>query len=207
MDKNNKQVRLFDYTDGVDGTEELVYSDVDQDGDDDIIYRMDNSLYLKQNFQEDVVAGHYSDVPKVYNWQDFLQMVSENGVSKILSAPNHFEETFIASNEIDFSFRPANPLKDNFFRLEYYDYVDRFDKVHSEEDPLSLSPKTPIHKVDLIPELLSETVSDTTHTGFIGRNTVLSFGRGSGEASVTLNAYQFVTPETNGRSNPIIIAA
>lgn len=177
LDKNNKQVRLFDYIDGVDGKEEVVSIDVDKDGDDDIIYRMDNSLYLKQNFDKEASVSHISDTPKTLSWQDFLHMDSE--AMRILAAPNHFEETFIASNEIDFSFRPANILLDNLFRFEYYDYVDRFDKIHSGENPSSVYPKTPIHKVDLIPDLSSETVSDTTHTGFIGRKNILSFGRGS----------------------------
>lgn len=129
MDKNRKQVRLFDYTDGVDGTEELVYADIDKDGDDDIIYRMDNSLYLKQDFSKDADANHFSDSPKVRDWQNFLHM--DDNASRILSAPNHFEETFVTSNEIDFSFRPADPSSDNLFRFEYYDYVDRFDKIDS----------------------------------------------------------------------------
>lgn len=58
LDKNNKQTRLFDYVDGVDGTEELVYLDADKDGDDDILYRMDNSLYLKQNYDKTPSAVH-----------------------------------------------------------------------------------------------------------------------------------------------------
>ncbi len=131
LDKNNKQVRLFDYIDQVDGNEELIYSDVDKDGDDDIIYRMDNSLYLKENFVKDANKSHSSDSPKVFDSQDFLHTTSEDGTSRILSAPNHFEETFVTSNEIDFSFRPANPAKDNLFRFEYYDYIDRFDKINS----------------------------------------------------------------------------
>lgn len=113
----------------MDGKEELIYSDVDKDGDDDIIYRMDNSLYLKENFLKDAETSHFSDSPKTHDWKDFLHIFNET--SRTLAAPNHFEETFIASNEIDFSFRPANFLLDNLFRFEYYDYVDRFDKINS----------------------------------------------------------------------------
>jgi hypothetical protein len=129
-----------------------------------------------------------------------------NEASRILAAPNHFEETFATSNEINFSFRPANVLRDNLFRFEYYDYIDRFDRINSWENPFSIYPKTSIHKVDLIPDLSSETVFDTVHTGFVWRYNILSFGRGSGEATVTMNAYQYATPETN-RTKPIIISA
>lgn len=60
--------------------------------------------------------------------------------------------------------------------------------------------------MDLIPDLSNETASDTSHTGFVGRQNIVSFGRGSGEASVTMDSYQYITPETNGAGNPIIIA-
>lgn len=175
LDKNNRQVRLFDYTDLVDGKEELVYTDVDKDGDDDIVYRMDNSLYLKENFLKEPQQSHFSDSPQVRDWQDFLSVSSDSAVSKILAAPNGFEETFTTSDEIDFSFRPANPLLDNIFRLEYYDYIDRFDRMRSGET--SISPTTAVHKVDLIPDLAKETVSDPDTAGFVGRRNVVSFGR------------------------------
>lgn len=166
LDKNNKQVRLFDYVDGVDGKEELVYTDTDKDGDDDIVYRMDNSLYLKQNFLKDIPANHFTDSAKIYpSWQNFLSLDTDS--SRILAAPNHFEEVFTASNEIDFSFRPANPLSDNLFRFEYYDYIDRFDKIDSGEQQNAINPRTSIHKIDLIPDLSNETVSDTTQAGFV----------------------------------------
>ena len=103
--------------------------DVDQDGDNDIIYRMDNSIYVKQNFLKEPQLSHISDSPKVKKWQDFLDVDAED--SRILAAPNYFEETFTTSNEINFSFRPANISQDSLFRLEYYDYIDRFDRIKS----------------------------------------------------------------------------
>jgi hypothetical protein len=96
-----------------------------------------------------------------------LHIVSDNGSPRVLPAPNYFTETFTTSNEINFSFQGANPLTDNLFRLEYYDYIDRFDKINSGETPSSIQPKTTLHKVDLIPDLPNETVFDTTHTGFV----------------------------------------
>lgn len=145
----------------------MINIDVDKDGDSDIVYRMDNSLYLKQNFLNEPNLGHFSDSPKVWNWQDFLHITSDNSSPIALSAPNHFTETFVTSNEINFSFQPANSLEDNLFRLEYYDYIDRFDRIDSGELPISIQPKATIHKVDLIPNLPNETVFDTTHAGFI----------------------------------------
>lgn len=129
LDKNNKQTRLFDYVDGVDGTEELVYLDADKDTDDDILYRMDNSLYLKQNFDKTPAPEHISDSPKVFYADDFLH--TDGATSDILSAPNHFEEAFSSSREINFSFMPSNSTTDNLMRFEYYDYIDRFDKIKS----------------------------------------------------------------------------
>lgn len=204
LDKNEKQIRLFDYVDGVDGTEELVYLDMDKDGDDDILYRMDNSLYLKKNYDKTPAPIYISDSPRVLSFSDFLERDSVTW--DILAAPNHFEETFTTSNEINFSFEPSNSLSDNLMRFEYYDYIDRFDKIHSGENSLSITPETLIHKVDLIPDLSTETTTDTSQTWFVGRKNIISFGRGSWEASVTMGSYQYITEETNGTSNPIIIA-
>lgn len=204
LDQNNNQTRLFNYIDLVDGKESVVYIDVNKNGNNDIVYRMDNSLYLKQNLLSTPTSSHISDSPKVVAWQDFLSTISDNNTIKILAALNHFEETFVASNEINFSFQPANPVSDNAFRFEYYDYIDRFDRINAGENPLTISPKTSIHKVDLIPDLSAETVMDTTHVGFVGRNNITSFGRASGQATVTMNTYQYITPDTNG-TNPIII--
>lgn len=205
LDQNNNQTRLFNYIDLVDGKESVVYIDANKNGNNDIVYRMDNSLYLKQNLLSTPPSSHISDSPKVVAWQDFLSTVSDNNTTKILAAPNHFEETFVASNEINFSFQPANLVSDNVFRFEYYDYIDRFDRINAGENSLTISPKTAIHKVDLIPDLSAETVMDTAHVGFVGRNNIASFGRASGQATVTMNTYQYITPDTNG-TNPIIIA-
>lgn len=127
---------------------------------------MDNSLYLKENFLKDSSLGHISDAPKIYtSWSEFLATDKETSV--ILSAPNHFEETFTTSNEINFSFRPASPLKDNIFRFEYYDYIDRFDRIDAGEAQKLVNPKTPLHIVDLIPDLSSETLMDSASTGLV----------------------------------------
>lgn len=72
LDKNGKQTHLFSYADGVDGTEELVHIDVDKDGDDDIIYRMGNSLYLKENFKSEPNHDHNTGNPETKSWSDFL---------------------------------------------------------------------------------------------------------------------------------------
>lgn len=145
-----------------------MYSDVDKDGDNDIIYRMDNSLYLKENTLAAPEMNHFSDSPRVENWQNFLYMAPDPvGGQRILAAPNHFGETFVTSNEINFSFRPANFLLDNLFRFEYYDYINRFDRITSGENPLAITPTALVHKIDLIPDLSEETVSDTTQVGFV----------------------------------------
>lgn len=100
LDKNGKQTRLFDYTDGVDGTEELLYMDCDGDGDDDIVYRMGNSLYLKENAKSHPEGEHDTSSPERFSWLDFLGI--DNETLTLAPAPNYFEENFTSSNEINF---------------------------------------------------------------------------------------------------------
>jgi len=48
-----------------------------------------------------------------------------------IAAPNFFKESFSSKNTVEFSFAPADILKNNRFRLEHYDYIDRFDKTNN----------------------------------------------------------------------------
>ena len=179
IDSKGKQVRLFDYTDGVDGSETLLYGDFTQNGADDIVYRMGNSLYLKTNRDTTITKAPNTASVETKSWTDFLSLATDN--APIHPAPNFFQESFVASNEIDFSFSPANQAKDNLFRFEYYDYIDRFDKIASGEQAPQIAPTTSIHKTDLIPDLPSETVVDTSIQGFIIRKNIASFAGGTGE--------------------------
>jgi hypothetical protein len=100
LDKNGKQTRLFDYIDGVDGNEEIIYIDTDSDGDDDIVYRIENSLYYKENYKFSPDRQHYTGFPVEKDIEDFFTIDKET--TNISPAPNYFEENFSTSDEINF---------------------------------------------------------------------------------------------------------
>lgn len=173
FDSRGKQVRLFDYTDGVDGSEDVIYLDVDGDGDEDIVYRMDNNLYIKENRTKDPPPRNSTETPRKMDWQDFLNLAQPTALTR--SAPNFFEESFTSSNEIDFSFSPAHSDRDNLFRIEYYDYIDRFDRITAGASHSTATPTTLIHKADLIPDLPNETLTNASTPGIIQRKNIAVF--------------------------------
>jgi hypothetical protein len=48
-------------------------------------------------------------------------------------APNFFQELIASSNNINFNFKPAYPDTQSSFRLEYYDYINRFDQTNNQK--------------------------------------------------------------------------
>ena len=122
--------------------------DVSKTGNEDVVYSMGSSLYLKRNLKSNA-SNHSSDSVETYDFDDILPQ------SKDPSAPNSFQEDFVSSNQINFGFAPAKST-DRKFRLEFYDYIDRFDRIVRGES----APSTPKRAVDLFAELKNETVLD-----------------------------------------------
>lgn len=59
------QVKLFDYTELVDASTEVVVIDVDQDGDKDYLYVLGGILYVKKNHRQTPVGIPVSRDPTV----------------------------------------------------------------------------------------------------------------------------------------------
>ncbi len=91
------------------------------------------------------------------------------GDTTVPSAPNHFEERFTNTSEINVSFSPARKEADDMFRLEFFEYIDRFDRMMAGEDPSQMTPKTVRSYVDLFPDLDNETVIDAEKPGLVLR--------------------------------------
>lgn len=135
-----RQSRLFDYTEELLGNEEAVRIDVSKTGYDDVVYSMGSSLFLKRNLKAPAMVASSDDV-ETYDLADILDRKTDP------SAPNSFEEDFVSSGQINFGFAPAKS-SDRKFRLEFYDYVDRFDRIARKEDV----PSTLKRAVDLFVE-------------------------------------------------------
>ncbi len=178
-----RQSRLFDYTEELRGNEEAILIDTNKagTGNEDVVYAMGSSLYIKHNLKTKP-AVHSTDSVKTYDLSDLMAN------SKDPSAPNYFKEGFVSSNQINFSFSPAKAT-DRKFRLEFYDYVDRFDRIVRGED----GPTTPKRAVDLLTDMRDDTVVDASGTGVIVRKNAVWFDSASGEGEVTYPAYRVLT--------------
>lgn len=178
-----RQTRLFDYTEELHGGEEAILIDISKSGPgyEDVVYSMGSSLYVKRNLKA-FEPAYSTDSVKTYDLSDILPD------SKDPSAPNYFKEGFVSSKEINFSFAPAKPT-DRKFRLEFYDYVDRFDRIVRGES----APSTPKRAVDLFADAKGSTVSDASGTGVIAHKNVAWFESVSGEGEVTYPAFRTLT--------------
>lgn len=168
-----RQSRLFDYTEELLGNEEAVLIDVAKTGHDDVVYSMGSSLFLKRNLKAPTQTASSDDV-EIYDLSDILDRKTDP------SAPNSFEENFVSSGQINFGFAPAKP-SDQKFRLEFYDYVDRFDRIARKED----APPTPKRSVDLFVENSEGTIIDAKNPGTVVRKNLAWFERMGGEGEVS----------------------
>lgn len=151
---------------------------------------MGSSLYIKRNLKTSAPA-YSTDSVSTHELSDFLPE------SEDPSAPNYFKEGFVSSNEINFSFSPAKST-DRKFRLEFYDYVDRFDRIVRGEE----GPPTPKRAVDMMSDMRDDTVTDASGTGVIVRKNAVWFDSATGEGEVTYPEFR-----TLGEKDTIGIAA
>lgn len=150
--KTWKQARLFEYLDEVDKDSNVIELDKDNDWDMDLIYKMWDAIYMKENLDVKANLKHISWVDgarDIWDIDDYLWL--DNSDSKLPFALNYFKEIISESNRINFRFSSPNWKKQNSFRLEYYDYIDRFDKTNNKvikNEPIN--PSTHINYVDMI---------------------------------------------------------
>jgi hypothetical protein len=116
-----KSYKLFDYIDNLTWKEKVVWIDYDNDGDKDLLYLVDNELFVKENLSVKDNKNYSklyplevdSDDNKFVNWDYFIEAV------------NWFEETAISSNIINFKFLASTNPDINNYRVEFYDRVDK----------------------------------------------------------------------------------
>ena len=114
--------KLFDYIDNLSWKEEVVWIDYDNDSDKDLLYLVDNELYVKENLSIDDHKNYVSLNPlevdvkdnKFLNWNLFIEAV------------NWFEETAVSNKRINFKFLWSNNENINNYRIEFYNRIDKF---------------------------------------------------------------------------------
>ncbi|RKW20498.1 VCBS repeat-containing protein [Candidatus Gracilibacteria bacterium] len=125
--ERGRSYRLFDYVSELKGGERTTPIDVDSDGDEDLLYFVNNTLYLKENLDKKKDKKLYlNEAPIVVNPSNnkFL-----NG--KFIEAVNNLYESDISSGMVSLSFSPLQNIYN--YRLTYYDIVDKYLNPDREE--------------------------------------------------------------------------
>lgn len=124
----DRHYRLFEYLDELRGDEYVTPTDVDGDGDDDLLYMMNNQLFLKENLKNTDTKEYVSLPPLILNSGD---NEFYNG-DIYFEAVNGFAESNISDSFINVRFKaPTNNTLDNF-RMEFYTIVDKFRNLGDE---------------------------------------------------------------------------
>jgi hypothetical protein len=124
---SGSQTRLFDYTDLLSPNDHAEVVDIDKDGDEDYIFLLGWSLYVKYAHRVDPSRAKDTDVT-----------ISALDLSLMPRAPNFFHELVSSPGQIELSFAPAHPA-DGDFRLEFFDRYLEWDKraLSWNDDPNS----------------------------------------------------------------------
>ena len=117
--QDNHNYKLFDYTDELGGDERTHPIDVDSDGDNDLLYMVDNQLYLKENLHRTSNTTHVSSPALSLSVNDNMFF---NGDS-FLEALNGLTEISVGNGFINAEF--DTPTSDvHNFSVEFYNRVD-----------------------------------------------------------------------------------
>lgn len=124
-----KSYRLFDYTDEISGEEQTKPIDFDKDWDEDLLYFVNNTLYLKENFKEKNNNKKYIPYPPITVY------ISDNKFLKtdFIESVNNATETTISNKMINISFSSLKNIYN--YRLSFYDIIDKsLNKKRDETD-------------------------------------------------------------------------
>ena len=122
-----RSYRLFDYVSELKWWERTTPIDVDSDWDEDLLYFVNNTLYLKENLDKKKDKKLYlNEAPIVVNPSNnkFLNW-------KFIEAVNNLYESDISSWMVSLSFSPLQNIYN--YRLTYYDIVDKYLNPDREE--------------------------------------------------------------------------
>jgi len=118
--ENKKSYRLFDYKDELVWNETTTIIDFDKDSDEDLLYFVNNVLYLKENLDKKSKKVYLNENPLIINIKDnkFFNW------SRYIWAVNNTRSNLSSSWIINISFDAKNFI--NNYRLEFYSIVDKF---------------------------------------------------------------------------------
>lgn len=85
--------------------------------------------------------------------------------------------------------------RDKKFRMEYFEYIDRFDRRDDGQEEKTMTPFARKEVVDMVTDLSKETTKSTSYSGVTLHDTIAVFGAGSGEGTLTMPKYDIWAPE------------
>lgn len=132
--EDERNYRLFDYTDLLRGDEQTYLNDIDFDWDNDVLYLMNGILYFKENKKEARVKSSISERPLIVPVRNNIFFQNSEVYHESV---NGFKEVSVSNGAINVSFeRPTNPRTKNF-RMTYHTIVDKYlardDSVYTPE--------------------------------------------------------------------------
>jgi uncharacterized repeat protein (TIGR01451 family) len=91
--------RLIDYTEEADGQVSILFLDLDDDGDDDVVYSMGGDVYIKENYEDSPSLKYDTSDPQQV---ELAEVVPDYGTVKNFTRGNNdFEEASFAFNSAD----------------------------------------------------------------------------------------------------------
>jgi hypothetical protein len=173
---SGEQTRLFDYIDPLLWEEHVETIDIDKDGDNDYVFILDGTLYIKSS---------HANTPQKNNDATIIQTKLGPSDEKP-TAPNYFRENVNTPASLNITFASANPLETEW-RMSFYDR-------YTEWDALSLgshnSIDTPLRIVDLMAwESASSSINPLINRIPVNR----SLQRVSDKSDFTLLGPKFIT--------------
>ena len=181
--EDGKNYKLFDYTDLLRGDEELTLSDLDGDGDDDVLYLMNWKLYFKENRKNTDTKQHISLPPLILDSDD---NTFYNG-DVHYEAVNGFNEASVSDGAINVEFsRPSNEDIKNF-RMSYHTIVDKY----LDDDDTFIPTNVETHIVDAIADINYLWILEETDTYTVSKHlATLSYAGGMNGVKLTNDKFQ-----------------
>ncbi len=184
----DKNYKLFDYIKPLRGDEEPTIVDIDNDGDDDVLYLVKGKLYLKENRKQSPVDFYVTEAPLILKSSD---NVFYNG-DRYYESINGFVESWVSDEAINVEFqKPTNPNIHNF-RMVYNTIVDKY----MDERKTFIPKKVQTHIVDAISDIASQTLEEEAKNYRISKNlATLSYAGAMSRIKLTTEKWKNIKEE------------
>jgi len=148
--EDDKNYKLFDYTDILKGDEVPKIIDLDKDGDQDVLYLAKGRLYFKENRWSSEEKEYFSTPPlilaaddnKFYNGDTYYEAV------------NWFRESWVSDGTINIAWQSPSREEIKNYRIEYHTIVDKYLDETDSFTPRSV--KT--HIIDGVSDILGREI-------------------------------------------------